>query len=51
MLSDGEFVQRTGAVNGAGIMMGAKNANEAQKKGAQFMYALQDRLAKMGKRV
>ena len=51
MLSDGEFVQRTDAVNGAGIMMGAKNANEAQKKGAQFMYALQDRLAKMGKRV
>ena len=51
MLSDGEFVQRTDAVNGAGIMMGAKNADEAQKKGAQFMYALQDRLAKMGKRV
>ncbi len=51
MLSDGEFVQRTDAVNGAGIMMGAKNANEAQKKGAQFMYALQDRLAKMGKQV
>ena len=51
MLSDGEFVQRTDAVNGAGIMMGAKNADEAQKKGAQFMYALQDRLAKMGKQV
>ena len=51
MLSDGEFVQRTDAVNGAGVMMGAKNAAEAQRKGAQFMYALQDRLAKMGKKV
>jgi hypothetical protein len=51
MLSDGEFVQRTDAVNGAGVMMGAKNANEARKKGADFMYALQDKLAKMGQRV
>ena len=51
MLSDGEFVQRTDAVNGAGVMMGAKNANEAREKGADFMYALQDKLAKMGQRV
>ena len=51
MLSDGEFVQRTDAVNGAGVMMGAKNASEAREKGADFMYALQDKLAKMGKRV
>ncbi len=51
MLSDGEFVQRTDAVNGAGVMMGAKNAGEARKKGADFMYALQDKLAKMGQRV
>ena len=51
MLSKGEFVQRTDAVNGAGVMMGANNAQEAQKKGAQFMYALQDRLANMGKKV
>ena len=51
MLSDGEFVQRTDSVNGAGIMMGAKNAEEARQKGAQFMYALQDKLSKMGKRV
>ena len=50
MLSDGEFVQKTDAVNGAGIMMGARNATEAQKKGAQFMYALQDKLANMGQR-
>ncbi len=48
MLSDGEFVQRTDAVNGAGVMMGAKNASEAREKGADFMYALQDKLAKMG---
>ena len=51
MLSDGEFVQRTDAVNGAGIMMGAKNAQQAREKGADFMYALQDKLAKMGQRV
>jgi len=51
MLSDGEFVQRTDAVNGAGVMMGAKNAREAREKGADFMYALQDKLAKMGQRV
>ena len=51
MLSDGEFVQRTDSVNGAGIMMGAKNAEEARQKGAQFMYALQDKLSKMGKNV
>jgi len=51
MLSDGEFVQRTDAVNGAGVMMGAKNASEAREKGADFMYALQDKLAKMGQRV
>ena len=51
MLSDGEFVQRTDAVNGAGVMMGAKNANEAREKGADFMYALQDKLAKMGQGV
>jgi len=51
MLSDGEFVQRTDAVNGAGIMMGAKNASEAREKGADFMYALQDKLAKMGQKV
>jgi hypothetical protein len=51
MLSDGEFVQRTDAVNGAGVMMGARNAAEAQKKGAEFMYALQDKLANMGNRV
>ena len=51
MLSDGEFVQKTDAVNGAGIMMGARNASDAQKKGAQFMYALQDKLASMGNRV
>jgi len=51
MLSDGEFVQRTDAVNGAGVMMGAKNANEAREKGADFMYALQDKLAEMGKKV
>ena len=51
MLSDGEFVQKTDAVNGAGIMMGARNAADAQKKGAQFMYALQDKLASMGNRV
>ena len=51
MLSDGEFVQRTDAVNGAGVMMGAKNAQQAREKGADFMYALQDKLAKMGKRV
>jgi len=51
MLSDGEFVQRTDAVNGAGVMMGAKNASEAREKGADFMYALQDKLAKMGKKV
>ena len=51
MLSDGEFVQRTDAVNGAGIMMGAKNAEQARQKGAQFMYALQDKLANMGKNV
>jgi len=51
MLSDGEFVQKTDAVNGAGIMMGARNASDAQKKGAQFMYALQDKLANMGNRV
>jgi len=51
MLSDGEFVQRTDAVNGAGVMMGAKNAKEAREKGADFMYALQDKLAKMGQRV
>ena len=42
MLSDGEFVQRTDAVNGAGVMMGAKNAQQAREKGADFMYALQD---------
>ena len=51
MLSDGEFVQRTDAVNGAGVMMGATNAKEAREKGADFMYALQDKLAKMGQRV
>jgi len=51
MLSDGEFVQRTDAVNGAGVMMGAKNAKEARERGADFMYALQDKLAKMGQRV
>jgi hypothetical protein len=51
MLSDGEFVQRTDAVNGAGVMMGAKNAKEAREKGADFMYALQDKLAKMGQKV
>ena len=51
MLSDGEFVQRTDAVNGAGVMMGATNANEAREKGADFMYALQDRLAKLGQKV
>ena len=51
MLSDGEFVQRTDAVNGAGVMMGAKNASEAREKGADFMYALQDKLAKIGKKV
>lgn len=51
MLSDGEFVQRTDAVNGAGVMMGATNAREAREKGADFMYALQDRLAKMGQKV
>ena len=51
MLSDGEFVQRTDAVNGAGVMMGATNAKEAREKGADFMYALQDRLAKLGQKV
>ena len=51
MLSDGEFVQRADAVNGAGVMMGAKNAEEAREKGADFMYALQSKLAKMGKKV
>ena len=51
MLSDGEFVQRTDAVNGAGIMMGATNAKEAREKGADFMYALQDKLAKIGQKV
>ena len=51
MLSDGEFVQRTDAVNGAGVMMGAKNAKEAREKGADFMYALQDKLAKIGQKV
>jgi hypothetical protein len=51
MLSDGEFVQRADAVNGAGVMMGAKNADEAREKGADFMYALQSKLAKMGKKV
>ena len=51
MLSDGEFVQRTDAVNGAGVMMGANNAEDARKKGADFMYALQNKLAKMGQRV
>tara|TARA_R100001163_G_C5043456_1_gene181173 strand:+ start:397 stop:1407 length:1011 start_codon:yes stop_codon:yes gene_type:complete len=51
MLSDGEFVQRTDAVNGAGVMMGAANAEEARKKGADFMYALQDKLSKVGQRV
>jgi len=51
MLSDGEFVQRTDAVNGAGVMMGATNAKEAREKGADFMYALQDKLAKMGQKV
>ena len=51
MLSDGEFVQRADAVNGAGVMMGAKNAREAREKGADFMYALQSKLARMGKKV
>lgn len=51
MLSKGEFVQRTDAVNGAGVMMGATNAQQAREKGADFMYALQDKLAKMGQRV
>jgi len=51
MLSDGEFVQRTDAVNGAGVMMGATNAKEAREKGADFMYALQDKLAKLGQKV
>ena len=51
MLSDGEFVQRTDAVNGAGVMMGARNAEDARKKGADFMYALQDKLSKVGQRV
>jgi hypothetical protein len=32
-------------------MMGAKNADEAREKGADFMYALQSKLAKMGKKV
>ena len=50
-LSDGEFVQKTDAVNGAGIMMGANNAEEARKKGADFMYALQDKLSRMGRHV
>ena len=50
MLSDGEFVQRTDAVNGAGVMMGATNAQQAREKGADFMYALQDKLAKMGQK-
>ena len=50
-LSDGEFVQRTAAVNGAGILMGAKNVNEAREKGADFMYALQDKLAKVGDKI
>lgn len=50
-LSDGEFVQKTDAVNGAGIMMGANNAEEARKKGADFMYALQDKLSRMGRNV
>ena len=39
------------AVNGAGVMMGATNAQQAREKGADFMYALQDKLAKMGQRV
>ena len=51
MLSDGEFVQKTDAVNGAGILMGANNAKEARDKGADFMYALQDKLARVGKNV
>jgi len=51
MLSDGEFVQRADAVNGAGVMMGAKNAQEAREKGADFMYALQNKLARAGKKV
>ena len=51
MLSDGEFVQRTDAVNGAGVMMGATNAKVAREKGADFKYALQDKLAKMGQKV
>ena len=50
-LSDGEFVQKTDAVNGAGIMMGATNAEEARKKGADFMYALQNKLSRVGKNV
>jgi hypothetical protein len=50
-LSDGEFVLKTDAVNGAGIMMGANNAEEARKKGADFMYALQDKLSRMGRNV
>jgi hypothetical protein len=32
-------------------MMGATNAEDARKKGADFMYALQDKLANVGKRV
>ena len=49
MQSDGEFVQRADAVNGAGVMMGAKNAQEAREKGADFMYALQSKLESVRK--
>jgi hypothetical protein len=31
--------------------MGAKNVNEAREKGADFMYALQDKLAKVGDKI
>ena len=32
MLSDGEFVQRTDAVNGAGVMMGANKCSTSKRK-------------------
>ena len=31
--------------------MGATNAEEARKKGADFMYALQNKLSRVGKNV
>jgi len=52
MLSDGEFVTKAVSVLGAGVKHGgAKTAEEARKKGAEFFYKQQKELEPFGKKV